>query len=76
MHTDGIVWILGDTEQLLTARLIDGEFEIIAQAPLFFARETWTPPVLSGGLLYVCQNYAEPLGGAPARLLCYDVRGE
>lgn len=75
MHADGVLWVLGDTGQLLTMRFSDGNFEVVAQAPLFFARETWTPPVLSGGLLYVCQNYAEAAGGAPARLLCYDVRG-
>jgi outer membrane protein assembly factor BamB len=75
LHADGVFWILGDTGQLVTARLVDGAFEVIAEALLFYARETWTPPVLSGGLLYVCQNYPEPRGGAPARLLCYDVRG-
>jgi hypothetical protein len=75
IHADGVLWVLGDTGQLVTARLVDDEFEVVAHAPLFFARESWTPLVLSKGLLYVCQNYAEPAGGAPARLLCYDVRG-
>jgi len=75
LHADGVLWILGDTGHLITARLEQGEFELVADTQLFYARETWTPLVLSGGLLYVCQNYAEPSGGAPARLLCYDVRG-
>lgn len=76
IHADGVLWVLGDTGQLVTLRLKDGEFEVMSHAPLFFARETWTPPVISGGLLYVCQNYAETVGEAPARLLCYDVRGQ
>ena len=75
LHADGVFWILGDTGQLITARFTDGEFEVVAQAPLFFAHESWTAPVISGGLLYVCQNNAETVGDAPPRLLCYDVRG-
>jgi outer membrane protein assembly factor BamB len=76
IHADGVFWVLGDTGQLLTLRLTDEGFELVARASLFHARETWTPPVLSRGLLYVCQNYPETAGGAPARLLCYDVRSE
>ncbi|MEZ6018361.1 MAG: PQQ-binding-like beta-propeller repeat protein [Planctomycetota bacterium] len=72
---DGALWVLGDTGQLLTLRFVEGKFEVLARAPLFYARETWTPLVISHGRLYVCQNNAEPLGGAPARLLCYDIRG-
>ena len=44
--------------------------------PLFYAAETWTPPVICNGLLYVCQNNRGRGDGSPRRLLCYDVRGE
>ncbi|MEM1450654.1 MAG: PQQ-binding-like beta-propeller repeat protein [Planctomycetota bacterium] len=75
VHADGHFWILGDTGQLVVVRFDGESFEIVSQAPLFFAQQTWTPPVISGGLLYVCQNNRSRGDGAPARLLCYDVRG-
>ena len=31
-------------------------------------------PVLSHGLLYVCQNTRDGIRGTDARLLCYDLR--
>lgn len=42
---------------------------------LFVAPETWAMPVVSRGLLYVCQN-EEGIDGTSRRLLCYDLRGE
>ncbi len=44
-------------------------------ASLFHAPETWTPPVVSHGLLYVCQNRPGRSGEGQPRLLCYDLRG-
>ena len=45
------------------------------RARLFEAPETWTPPALSRGLLYVQQN--EPArNGAKPRLICYDLRAK
>ncbi len=76
VHADGVYWVLGDTGQLVTATLGDDGFEVIAQAPLFHASETWTPPVIAGGLLYVCQNNTSRVDGKSPRLLCYDVRGD
>ena len=49
-------------------------YKEVARAWLFAARESWTLPVLSRGLLYVVQNTRDALSGAPPRLLCYDVR--
>ena len=48
---------------------------MLARAWLFRADESWTPPVVSRGLLYVRQNERERFGDAPPRLLCYDLRG-
>ncbi|MEM6674101.1 MAG: PQQ-binding-like beta-propeller repeat protein [Planctomycetota bacterium] len=74
VHADGHFWILGDTGELVVARRSDDGFEEVAHASLFFAPETWTPPVIANGLLYVCQNNPER-DGTPRRLLCFDVRG-
>ena len=43
---------------------------------LFAAAEIWAPPVVSRGLLYVCQTSNNRLTGKGPRLLCYDLRGE
>jgi len=49
---------------------------VLERAWLFAATETWTPPALSRGLLYICQNTRDALQGTTPRLLCYDLRGE
>ena len=41
---------------------------------LFAARETWSLPVLSHGLLYVVQHSKDVLKNVGPRLLCYDLR--
>ena len=42
---------------------------------LFDAPETWTPPALSHGLLFIQQN--EPgRDGTKPRLICYDFRAK
>ncbi len=46
------------------------------RASLFVADETWTPPVLWHGLLFVCQNKDDTTAGTGPRLLCYSLRGE
>jgi len=74
LHADGVFLVLGDTGHLATVRASSGEFELISDANLFHAPETWTPPVVSHGLLYVCQNNPSSIGDTPARLLCYDLR--
>jgi hypothetical protein len=46
----------------------------VSRSRLFMARESWTLPVLSRGLLYVVQNTRDFVSGARPRLLCYDLR--
>jgi len=46
----------------------------LASTPLFFAKSTWTPPVISRGLLYICQNAPDRTSQTGPRLLCYDLR--
>jgi outer membrane protein assembly factor BamB len=47
----------------------------IRKTRLFTATEAWTLPVLSRGLLYVCQNKDDMRSDAKQRLICYDFRG-
>jgi hypothetical protein len=49
-------------------------YKELSRAWLFAARETWSLPVLSRGLLYVVQHSRDVLKNTPPRLLCYDLR--
>jgi outer membrane protein assembly factor BamB len=71
---DGRVLCLGEFGHLLWVDLSPAGYKEVDRARLFLAQETWTPPVLSRGLLYVCQNGDDRLGGTGPRLLCYDLR--
>ncbi|MGD0088455.1 MAG: PQQ-binding-like beta-propeller repeat protein [Planctomycetota bacterium] len=66
---------LGEFGHLLWLDLSPQGYRELSRARLFAARETWTAPVLSRGLLYVCQNARDPFTGSQPRLLCYDLRG-
>lgn len=65
---------LSDNGHLLRLRCTPDGAEVLDRTMLFLAGETWTPLVLSHGLLYVCQNQPAKIGTAPRRLLCYDLR--
>lgn len=69
---------LGDNGHLLWLEpgAKGAEAEVLSRSWLFRANESWTPPVVSHGLLYVCQNNRELFGAepAPARLMCFDLR--
>lgn len=71
---DGAYLVLGEIGHLLWMSLSPDGYEEIARARLFAARESWTPPVLSRGLLYVAQNTRDYATGAQPRLICYDMR--
>jgi outer membrane protein assembly factor BamB len=68
------VLCLGEFGHLLWADLSPKGYQQLDRTRLFLAPETWTPPVLSRGLLYVCQNTEDRLSGKGPRLLCYDLR--
>ena len=76
LHVDGRTLCLGEFGHLLWLDLSPTGYRELARTWLFAATETWTPPVLSRGLLYVCQNTRGALREEPPRLLCYDLRGE
>src|SRR5215207_446699 len=68
---------LGEFGHLLWVDLSPEGYKGLDRAQLFLAGESWTPPALSRGLLYVCQNTpgSEVVPPSPQRLLCYDLRG-
>jgi outer membrane protein assembly factor BamB len=76
LQVDGSFLCLGERGHLLWMDLSPDGFEIKQRAWLFQARETWALPVLSRGLLYVCQNSPGIINRESPRLLCYDLRAE
>ena len=76
MPVDGHVLCLGEYVHLLWLDLSRTGCKELSRAWLFAATETWTPPVLSKGLLYICQNSRDVLHNTGPRLLCYDLRGK
>jgi outer membrane protein assembly factor BamB len=74
LAVDGHFLCLGELGHLLWMDLAPNGYKEVSRGWLFAARESWTLPVLSHGLLYVVQNARDFLTGAPPRLLCYDLR--
>jgi outer membrane protein assembly factor BamB len=75
MPVDGHYLCLGEFGHLLWIDLSPQGYTELSRAWLFAASETWTPPALSHGLLYICQNSRDMIHKAGSRLLCYDLRG-
>ncbi len=76
LKVDGRFLALGEHGHLLWLDLSPSGPRILDRTRLFLARETWTPPVVSRGLLYVSQNTRSIDPAAGPRLLCYDLRRE
>jgi outer membrane protein assembly factor BamB len=76
LAADGRLLCLGDNGHLLWLSAEPTGTKVLARTWLFGANESWTPPVVVRGLLYVRQTRAERFGDAPPRLLCYDLRGK
>ena len=75
MPVDGHYLCLGEFGHLLWMDLSPQGYKELSRAWLFAASETWTPPALSRGLLYICQNSRDMMHNTGPRLLCYDLRG-
>ena len=69
IHIEGGFLCLSENGALLRMELNAGGFRILNKARLFYAPETWAPPVVSNGRLFINQN---ELG---SRLICFDVSG-
>jgi len=75
LRTSKRLFSLGEDGSFTELKLTAREPEILQKARLFSATESWTPPVLSGGLLYIVQN-SKGFDGSPRRLICYDFRAQ
>jgi outer membrane protein assembly factor BamB len=75
LHADGRTLCLTEWGHLLYLDLSPAGCKVVSRKWLFAAGETWSPPVLSRGLLYVNQNAPDLLNKRPPRLICYDLRG-
>jgi outer membrane protein assembly factor BamB len=75
LAVDGHYLCLGELGHLLWLDLSPKGYKELARTWLFPARESWTLPVLSRGLLYVVQNTRDLTRVNGPRLLCYDLRG-
>ncbi len=73
LRVDGAFLCLGENGDLAWLDLSPKGAVVKAQAKLFHAPETWTPPVLSDGLLFICQNQSGS-GGTQPRVICYTLR--
>jgi outer membrane protein assembly factor BamB len=76
IRADGHYLCLGEMGHLLWLDLTPASYKELARTWLFAANESWTPPVISRGLLYITQNAKDFLKKTPPRLLCYDLRGK
>jgi outer membrane protein assembly factor BamB len=74
LAVDGRFLCLGEMGHLLWLDLSPKGYKELARAWLFAARETWSLPVLSRGLLYISQHSRDMVHDKPPRLLCYDLR--
>ncbi len=73
IRADGAFLCLGENGDLAWLDLTPKGATVLVQAKLFHAPETWTPPVISGSKLFICQNQPGS-GGTKARVICYDLQ--
>jgi outer membrane protein assembly factor BamB len=74
LAVDGQFLCLGELGHLLWLDLTPKGYQEVSRTRLFTARESWTLPILSRGLLYVMQNTRDVRQSIGPRLLCYDLR--
>jgi len=74
MPVDGKILCLGEYGHLVIAELTPKGYRETSRAWLFAAGETWTPPVISKGLLYISQSARDAEHHTGPRLMCYDMR--
>ncbi len=74
LKVDGRYLALGEQGQLLWLSLSPQGPKVLSKTTLFLSRQSWTPPVISRGLLYITQNERDFISGKGPRLLCYDLR--
>ena len=75
LWVDGAFLCLGEYGDLCWMDITPKGMKVTSRAKLFHAPQTWVGPVVSRGLLYVCQTMVDKNAETPPRLLCYDLRG-
>lgn len=75
LRADGAFLCLGENGDLAWLDLSPKGATLQSKAKLFHAPETWSPPALSEGRLFICQNQPGS-GGTKPRLICYDFRAK
>lgn len=73
LKTKERIFTLGEDGSFAELVLDESAPKVLQKTRLFTARETWTPPVIHRGLLYICQN-SKGFDGTKRRLICYDMR--
>ncbi len=76
LKADGAFLCLGEVGSLHWLDLSPAGAKVIAQGQLFRALNTWSPPALSQGLLYVRQQSQDLMRKTGERVICLDLRGE
>jgi outer membrane protein assembly factor BamB len=76
LQADGRTICITEWGHLAYLDLSPAGCKVTSKTWLFAAAETWSPPALSRGLLYINQNTADKLNQKPQRLICYDLRAE
>ena len=71
---EGQFLCLGEFGDLLRLELSPDGCMVLERTRLFDAQESWSPLVLSHGLLYAVQNSQDQRTQAPPRLICVDLR--
>ena len=71
---DGRCLMMSEYGHLVWLDLNPKAYKEVERTRLFLARENWSMPALSRGLLYVCQN-TRGFDDSQPRLICYDLRG-
>lgn len=73
LGTKNRTFCLGEDGSFAELLLTPKKAEILQRKRLFTARETWTPPVIHRGLLYIMEN-SKGFDDTKPRLICYDLR--
>jgi outer membrane protein assembly factor BamB len=71
---DGKFLCIGELGHLMWLDLTPQGMKILDRVWMFGSAETWAPPIVSHGLLYVTQNKRDVLTKKLPRLICYDLR--
>lgn len=73
IKTQNRLFSLGEDGAFVELSLTPEGPKILQRTRLFTATESWTPPAIVRGLLYIVQN-SKGFDGSSPRLICYDLR--